>query len=289
MSTTVLSALLGVCGMFGWGVYDFLGGVLSKRIGSFAPLLWSQVAGAVAIVLAALAVGSSLGVSRQALLLSPVAAVLYCGGYLLFFKGLEKGNVSVIAATMNTWAVVTMVVAFLFMGQRLSTTQTIGAFTIIAGATLASIDWGQLREQGFQLSLGVRETLLGAFFFGVYWNVSEIVSEDAGWLTTTVLFKLGIVVILLASSMLLGQARRTSDRSARTTFVLVAMGVIEVCAVAAVNYGLAIGDAILVSPIASALSVVTIVLAVVFLRERISVLQGLGMVVAVGGIVTTAL
>ena len=67
------------------------------------------------------------------------------------------------------------------------------------------------------------------------------------------------------------------------------MGVIEVCAVAAVNYGLAIGEAILVSPIASALSVVTIVLALVFLREKISALQGLGTAMAVVGIITTAL
>ena len=285
----MLSVLLGVCGMFGWGIYDFLGGVLAKRIGSFAPLFWSQVAGAATIVLAAIAIRASMDLSMQSLLLAPVAGVLYCGGYLLFFKGFEKGNVSVIAATMNIWAVVTMAVAFLFMGQRLTAAQTIGAFTIIAGATLASIDWTKVREQGFQLSLGVRETLLGALFFGVYWNVSEILSEDVGWLTTTVLIKLGIVVILLVFSMLTRQARQTLDGSSRITFVLVAMGVIEVCAVAAVNYGLAIGEAILVSPIASALSVVTIVLALVFLREKISALQGLGMAMAVAGIITTAL
>lgn len=285
----MLSVLLGVCGMFGWGVYDFLGGVLSKRIGSFAPLFWSQVAGAAAILLAVLVVGASLGLSRQSLLLSPVAAALYCGGYLLFFNGFEKGNVSIIAATMNIWAVVTMVVAFLFMGQRLTAAQTIGAVTIIAGATLASIDWAQVRKQGFQLSLGVRETLLGAVLFGVYWNISEIISEDVGWLMTTVLVKLGIVAILMAVSILTRRVRRTPDGSAKIVLVVVAMGVIEVCAVAAVNYGLAIGEAILVSPIASALSVVTIVLAVVFLRDKISTLQGLGMVMAVAGIIATAL
>jgi drug/metabolite transporter (DMT)-like permease len=55
-----------------------------------------------------------------------------------------------------------------------------------------------------------------------------------------------------------------------------------------VNYRLAIGDAILVTPVASALSVVTIGLSVAVLRERISALQALGVAMAVGGIVTTA-
>jgi drug/metabolite transporter (DMT)-like permease len=67
------------------------------------------------------------------------------------------------------------------------------------------------------------------------------------------------------------------------------MGAVEVGAVAAVNYGLAVGDAILVTPIASALSVVTIALAVLVLKDRISGLQGLGIAMAVAGIVTTAL
>ncbi|MBI4941235.1 MAG: DMT family transporter [Actinobacteria bacterium] len=289
MTTTLLSALLGVCGMFGWGLYDFLGGVLSKRMGSFVPLFWSQAVGAATIGVVAWVVGGTTGVPTRSLLLAPVAAALYCGGYLCFFAGFQKGDVSVVAAAMNLWAVVTMVVAFLFMGQRLSTSQTVGAFTIIAGAMLASVDWGRLRRQGFHVSLGVRETLLGAFFFGVYWNVSEVISEDVGWLRTTLLVKTGVVLVLLALSVLKRRRFRTDGAQARTVLTLVAMGVVEVCAVAAVNYGIAIGDAILVTPIASALSVVTIALAVVVLRDRVSAPQAVGMTMAVAGIVATAL
>jgi uncharacterized membrane protein len=66
------------------------------------------------------------------------------------------------------------------------------------------------------------------------------------------------------------------------------MGVIEVSAVALVNYGLTLGDAILITPIASALSVVTITLAVIFLKEKLSKLQGLGIIMAIVGIIMTA-
>jgi bacterial/archaeal transporter family protein len=289
VTPTLLSALLGVCGMFGWGLYDFLGGVLSKRMGSFVPLFWSQAVGAASIGVVAWAAGSTAGVPTRSLLLAPVAAGLYCAGYLFFFTGFEKGDVSVVAAAMNLWAVVTMVVAFLFMGQRLSTSQTVGAITIIVGAMLASVDWGRLRRQGFHVSLGVRETLLGAFFFGVYWNVSEVVSEDVGWLRTTLLVKAGVVLVLLMLAVLTRRRLRADGVQGRTALTLVAMGVVEVCAVAAVNYGIAIGDAILVTPIASALSVVTIALAVVVLRDRVSAPQAVGMAMAVGGIVVTAL
>src|SRR5210317_1127762 len=113
MSTALLSILSGIAGMFGWGIYDFLGGV-------------------------------------------------YSIGYLFFFKGFEMGNVSIVAATMNLWAVFTMLFAFIFMGQRLSTMQTLGVFMIISGVTLASLNWREIKNHSFKLSLGVRETVLGA-------------------------------------------------------------------------------------------------------------------------------
>ena len=274
--------------MIGWGIYDFLGGVFSKQIGSFKSLLWSQLAGLISILLPVLAFKTGFDVPIPAIVLSLVAAIVYSAGYLFFFKGFEKGNVSVIAATMNLWAVFTMFFAFMFMGQRLTTSQTIGVFMIIAGATLASMDWSGIGSRKIQLSLGVREAILGAFFFGIFWNISEIISEEIGWLLTTLFIKCGIAVFLLIFSFAAAQKIGVRYISSKTKYAILLMGVIEVGAVALVNYGLTIGDAILITPIASALSIVTIALAVIFLKDKISGLQGSGIIMAIVGIIATA-
>lgn len=288
MSTTLISILLGIGGMVGWGIYDFLGGVFSKQIGSFKSLFWSQLAGLISILLLAFALKTTFDIPVLAIALSPLASIVYSAGYLFFFKGFEKGNVSIIAATMNLWAVFTMLFAFIFMGQRLSTTQTIGVFMILSGATLAAIDWKSINKQGFRLSLGVREAVFGAFFFGVFWNISEIVSEEIGWLLSTVLTKLGITIFLLVFSFFAKQEIGTKNIPTKTKYAVLLMGIIEVSAVALVNYGLTIGDAILITPIASALSIVTIALAVIFLKDKLSKLQLSGVVTAILGIIATA-
>ncbi|MCW1968539.1 MAG: DMT family transporter [Anaerolineae bacterium] len=287
MDTTLLSILLGIGGMFGWGIYDFLGGVFSRQFGSFKSLFWSQLAGLISIFLLALWLKADMTLSGTALLLAPIAAVVYSVGYLFFFKGFEKGNVSIIAATMNLWTVFTMFFAFVLMGQRLTAIQTVGVLLIIAGATLASMDWGRIRHQPLQLSLGVKEAVIGAFFFGIFWNISELISEEIGWLTTTLLVKLGIVIFLLIFALAKRQTLGRLNSSAKVKAMILLMGAIEVGAVSLVNYGLTIGDAILITPIASALSVVTIMLAVVFLKDRVSKPQGLGIVMAIVDIVTT--
>jgi uncharacterized membrane protein len=76
---------------------------------------------------------------------------------------------------------------------------------------------------------------------------------------------------------------------AKTKLMLVLMGILEAGAVAIVNFGLTIGDAILITPIASALSVVTIMMAIVFLKDNVTKLQGLGIITAVSGIIVTGL
>jgi drug/metabolite transporter (DMT)-like permease len=251
MGTALLSILSGIGGMFGWGIYDFLGGVYSKQIGSFKSFFWSQLAGLISLLLLLVAFTINLNVPILIIILIPIAAIVYSSGYLFFFKGFEIGNVSIVAATMNLWAVFTMLFAFIFMGQRLSAMQSLGVFMIISGVTLASLNWSDIKNHSFKLSLGVKETVLGAFFFGVFWNI-------------------------------------LTKATTKTKIMVLLMGSIEAGAVAIVNYGLTIGDAILITPIASALSIVTITLAIIFLKDKVTKLQGFGMLAAIAGIIVTA-
>ena len=159
---------------------------------------------------------------------------------------------------------------------------------IISGAMLVSLNWSDVSNQGFQLSAGVKEAIVGAFFFGVFWNISEIISEEMGWLFTTLFVKLGIILFLLFFSFLVKREISLSKATTQTKYMLVLMGIIEAGAVALVNFGLTIGDAILIMPIASALSIVTITLAIVFLKEKVTKLQGVGIIAAIVGIILTA-
>ena len=288
MSTAILSILSGIAGMFGWGIYDFLGGVYAKQIGPFKSFFWSQLAGLIFTLLLVLAFTINLKFPIWVIILLPIAAIVYSAGYLFFFKGFEIGNVSIVAATMNLWAVFTMLFAFIFMGQRLSTIQSIGVLMIISGVTLASLNWSDIRNQRFQLSSGVKETVLGAFFFGVFWNISEVISEEIGWLLTTLFVKFGIIVFLLLFSFLRKRELDLTKAATKTKCMVVLMGIIEAGAVAIVNYGLTIGDAILITPIASALSIVTITLAIIFLKDKVTKLQGIGIITAIAGIIVTA-
>lgn len=288
MSVILLSILSGIAGMFGWGLYDFLGGVFAKQIGPYKSFFWSQLAGLVTVLFLGFVTAVKGDIPTNVILLFPVAAILYSAGYLFFFRGFEIGNVPIVAATMNLWAVFTMLFAFTFMGQRLSATQTVGVLMILAGVTLASLNWSEIQQRKFKLSAGVKEAIAGAFFFGVYWNVSDIILEEVGWLVSTALIKLGIVIFMFTFSLISKRGLSLAGTVGKTMSAIFIMGMIEAGAVAVVNYGLTIGDAILITPIASALSIVTILLAIIFLKDKITRPQSLGILTAIIGIVVTS-
>ena len=282
------SILAGLGGMFGWGLYDFFGGLFSKRIGNFKTFFWSQLAGLVFATLLFFAFAGNLNIPPSIAVLIPVASILYAVAYLLFFKGFELGNVSIISATMNLWAVFTMVFAFILLGQRLSTFEFLGVLMIIVGVALVSLKWSDIKDQNVKLLSGIKETILAALLFGIFWNLSEIISEQIGWLSTTLFVKIGIVLFMLLFSLLVKRELSVAKTTPQIMIMILFAGVLEAAAVAIVNWGLTIGDAILVTPIASSLSIVTIMMAVIFLKEKISKLQGFGMIIVVTGIVLTA-
>ena len=92
---------------------------------------------------------------------------------------------------------------------------------------------------------------------------------------------------MLLLSLFIKRELSLAKTDVKTKLVIVLIGIIEAGAVAIVNYGLSIGDAILITPIASALSVVTILMAIIFLKERVTKLQGLGIATAIAGIIVT--
>ncbi|MBN1538292.1 MAG: DMT family transporter [Anaerolineales bacterium] len=288
MSAVIQSILAGLGGMFGWGLYDFFGGVFSKSIGNHKTFFWSQLSGSVFVTLLGIALTINLNIPIKIMILIPVASILYAVAYLLFFRGFELGNVSIISATMNLWAVFTMIFAFIILEQRLSMFQLVGVFMILAGVAFVSLKWEDIKNQNINLLSGVKETMVAAFLFGVFWIFSEVISEDIGWVSTTLFVKIGIVLFMLLFSLFGKRELRIVNATPKLMSLILFAGILEAGAVSIVNWGLTIGDAILVTPISSALSIVTILMAVIFLKEKITALQAIGMIIVIAGIVLTA-
>ena len=110
---------------------------------------------------------------------------------------------------------------------------------------------------------------------------------EIGWFLTTLIVKVGVISFLLLLCFFKKKELFLTKATTQTRSMIVLMGTLEAGAVAIFNFGLLIGDAILIAPIASALSVVTILMAIIFLKDKITKLQGFGIISAIFGIIAT--
>ncbi len=281
--------LAGLGGMLGWGTSDFFASQSTDRIGYVKTFFWSQLIGLIVIICVVPFSGIVLHFSFSVIGLLLLLSFFYTAGYLLFYKAFEIGNVSVVSSTINLYAVCTMIFSFIFLGQRLTLMQIIAVIFIFFGVTLVSLNFQDIVKGKLSILLGVKETLLSALIFGIFWTVSNVIASQIGWVVITLGIKIGTIVLLLFYSYFMKNSFKLEKVKVKTKYILIGVGLLDVIGTASVNFGLSIGDAILITPISTALSIVTISLAVLFLKEKLSRIQVVGIVTTLAGIVMTAL
>ena len=289
MNRTLLSILAGLGGMVGWGSSDFFANSASEKVGHFKTFFWSQLAAIVLILIMVFAVAPQWSFTPLLFGLTLFGAVMYTIGYLLFYKGFEIGNVSVVSAVINTQTLFVILISFL-RGQRLSPFQIVGICLLLFGVLLVSVNFKDLQKGTMSLVIGVKETLISAICFGVfYWPINEYVVEKIHWLPVVLMTKIIAVSLVFLISQFQKKSLHITHVKSKFVYLLIAIGVLEAVGVLSATFGQSYGDGIIVAPISSALTIVTVALAMIFLKEQITKIQAAGIAIVVGGIILSAL
>jgi drug/metabolite transporter (DMT)-like permease len=263
-----------------WGTSDFLGGLMSRRISALSVLLVSQPVGLV------LALAFALTVGGDALSLRDAAIAAAAGGAVVmalgaFYRAMALGSVTVVA-TIGALGVLVPVTAGLVQGDRPAAIQLVGAAAGIAGVLLVAREPDPEWRAAGRLAVGL--AALAALGFGTFFVGLDAASgPEPAW--TIVAARAGGVVTLLAAA---AYARPAMRIGSELLPVLIAIGCFDVLAnslfAVATNHGLLS----LVAVAGSLYSAVTILLARVFLRERLAVPQRAGVVIALTGVALIA-
>src|SRR3954454_15419546 len=136
-SMSVAAVLLALASSATWGIADFAGGLVSRRLPTLAVTVVSQVAGFTALLAVVGARGRSL--DGGPLVLGLLAGVGGGVGVAAFYKALSLGTMSVVSPLVACSALVPFAVS-LATGERPSGLALVAACVALAGAVLASAE-----------------------------------------------------------------------------------------------------------------------------------------------------
>jgi drug/metabolite transporter (DMT)-like permease len=273
---SVVAALLALASAATWGTADFAGGLLSRRLPTIAVTVVSQTAGLTALLVAFAVAGSGLDGGSFALgLLAGAGGGI---GLAAFYKALSLGTMSIVSPVVACGAVVPFAIS-LATGERPSALALAGAGLALAGAVLASAE--ERRAPGRDRARAVALAVVAAVALGLFTYFLGLGSREGSAFSTLVGARVCSFSLLLA----LAATRRTPLRIGRRWLVPVAA--VGLCDVAAnVLFALASthGLLALVSVLGSLYPVMTVLLALVLLGERLTRTQAAGVGVALGGV-----
>ncbi len=288
-----MGVLLGLVAAVGWGTADFLARYATRSIGSYRTLLFMQFFGLIGLSIILVGMGGWRGaaVGWEPWACALLAALLNILGSLALYRSFEVGILTIVSPVAASYAALTTILSVL-SGEVLSPLHTIGIAAALLGVVLASTPLGtaasdqavaQRRDEKKRAGRGLGWAIVAALGFGVtYWLLGFRVTPALGPIIPVWLIRLTTPCALTACARPLRQS--LSIPRGRVWWYLTGVGVLDTCAFVANTLGLSLAPVALVSVLASLFSSVTVLLAAIFLRERLHWLQWVGIGVIIAGV-----
>jgi len=277
-----LGAPLGLGSGLLWGTGDFVGGLQSRRQAPRAVAIWSQVAGAL-VLLVVLAGRPDHRPALAGVVWGVVGGLGGGCGLLLFYRGLAEGAMSIVAPVSACGAVVPVTVAFA-RGTPPGLPATIGIAAAVAGVVLVSrTSRGDRRAAGAPLRV-VAMALGAALGFGFFFVCVDAGSAVPGgsplWVVAGA--RAGSLTAMLVIAL---AGRRSVPWPGRRIWAVALAGVLDTAANVLFAYATTMGNLGVVGVLGSLYPVTTVLLARFVLAERLSGVQATGVGLALTGVV----
>lgn len=274
LTSGLLAALL-------WGLSDFLISITGRSFGVHRAMLYAQCVGVILIgtwiVVAGLAV--PWNASSSGWIAATAAAPIGVAATLGLYHGLKVGQVSVVAPIAASFGAVTAALSML-SGERPQPMILVGIGLVIGGVLLVGVQRRTTETES--RSSGALWGVFCAVAYGLqFWIQGHFAVPALGSVWPVWIYYLISAAILSSAALV---SRRSMALPIAGIATVAMTGSVAVLGFLALSAGLATGQLAIVSVLASLQTVVTIGLAGIFHRERLTLRQWTGLLIILCGL-----
>jgi len=266
-----------------WGTADFCAQRAATELG-FWPTIWGMNA------IGALALGAAWGGGAFSVggahwgMLAALGAGNALGG-LFFYYALQYGPLTVVSPITAAYPVISALLAYLFTGERLGALLALAVGGVIAGTLLASMAAPGSTVDHPRRRSALTAAVAGALTFGVVFFGLAAAAGSNSTAAPVLAFRL-VGAAVLALPLLAGARLPAAMFRCRWLW---ATGLLDSSAYLLYAAGARHLPVAVISSLSGLFTVWTLVLAIIFLRERLAGRQWLGVALLLGAIGVLAL
>ena len=113
-------------------------------------------------------------------------------GYIFFYRGFGKGNVSVVAPITASWSVITVLLAAFLFAEALTPLQIVGVIAVFIGVFFASTNFAELKKSikmgGW--SAGATDAAVAMIAWGISYALLKPITSAVGPIMALFLLKI---------------------------------------------------------------------------------------------------
>jgi len=294
-----LAIFFGLLAAFAWAGADFFARQVARRIGAYRAFVLMQCVGLILLSLYlsfardphATSLAALWAATRRDWRWALAAGLLNIAASLSLYRAFAVGKLALVTPISASYPALTVVLA-LASGERLKTTAGCGIGIVLAGVILAVVPRGNLANSasaawrarsGTAMERGVGWALAAALGFGVlFWVLGFRVTGALGGVLPVWVIRLMGATLLL--TLALRRRRQPVLPRGGIWPPLVGSALLDTTAFVSNTLGLTTGHVSVVTVLASLFGAMAVLLAWLFLGERLSGRQWLGIVMILAGV-----
>jgi len=280
---SALSLVFAITAMLGFGLADFIAKAILTKANVYRTLLISQTIGTVPFLGVALMFDFNPP-SQSILPLALCSGALSAIVMLSFYSALRLGKATLVSPIASCLSVFAVVLSVVVLGERLTVAQLILIVAVFVGIVLVGLP-ERTNGKASHFYLSILLALLVIFLGGGNAIFQKWVSLADHTLVNFAVMRLSMIGSLAACQPILGQRADIRARGTRKEYVaLILLGLVDAFGFFAYYMGFRAGFVSIVAPIANSSAAVTIVLARLFLSERVPFHQRIGVITILAAI-----
>jgi drug/metabolite transporter (DMT)-like permease len=273
------SLFLGLTAALLWGMHDFILRRLGTRVDALPMLFVSLVSGIILLGTVTAIDGGFNILTTDTILMALAAGFFYALGCLALYRAFAIGPVRLVAPLCGSYPALSILFA-IYGGNAVTVSVWASVAVIIAG--IALVARGEKDSPSGKVGIAVLWSGCAALGFALTFAFAQTSAGQGDALAASSVTRFGAILVI--GALLL--ARRAALGPAKSIWrTLVVMGAIDVTAMTLVALAGRFPNPEIAAITSSIFGLITILLAMVFLGEKVRPVQWLGVLAVFGGVV----
>jgi drug/metabolite transporter (DMT)-like permease len=277
----LLSILFGLGAALSWGSGDFTGGLASRKTGAYRAVFYSEIIG-VFLLLIILGIFGEAFPNLRIVSFSMIAGAIGTFGLMLLYQAMTQGLMSISAPVSSLLAAMLPVVVGMFSEGLPEAPTILGFVFALAAVWLVSQSDGSVKDVFSHLS-DLRMPMLAGICFGLYFILMHEATSTGATVWPMLGSRTGGTILIAVYMFISRTSWKVEDTSAWIFLIL--NGIFDIGGNGFFILAGQVGRLDVASVLSSLFSGVTVMLAWIFLRERLTRNQWIGVASALVAII----